>query len=224
MRMTNTSQHAIRVLATTATLALLGGCATENFVRETVAPVQSQVGALQERATTTEGSVKALDGRTSAAETGLKTIEGRVASVEERTAALNQDAVNRARDAQKGTGSSQFLMSKVLEDDRVKFTSGRAAVTGDGGSELNNLFAKLKAEGQPVFLEIQGHTDSRGSTELNQRLGQARAEAVRLHLARAGMPLHRMSTISYGESAPLADNTSAQGRSQNRRVHLVVLR
>jgi outer membrane protein OmpA-like peptidoglycan-associated protein len=45
-----------------------------------------------------------------------------------------------------------------------------------------------------------------------------------MHLARAGVPLARMATISYGESAPLADNNTREGRSTNRRVHLIVMR
>jgi outer membrane protein OmpA-like peptidoglycan-associated protein len=47
---------------------------------------------------------------------------------------------------------------------------------------------------------------------------------VRLHLARAGLPLARMATISYGKSAPLADNSTREGRSTNRRVQLMVMR
>ena len=50
------------------------------------------------------------------------------------------------------------------------------------------------------------------------------AEAVRLYLARAGLPLPRMTTISYGESAPLADNNTRDGRSTNRRVQVIVMR
>ena len=75
-----------------------------------------------------------------------------------------------------------------------------------------------------MFVEIQGHTDATGSDTVNQQLGLKRAEAVRLHLARAGMPLARMATISYGESAPLAENSTREGRSANRRVHMIVMR
>ena len=59
---------------------------------------------------------------------------------------------------------------------------------------------------------------------MNRQLGLKRAEAVRLYLARAGLPLPRMTTISYGESAPLADNNTRDGRSTNRRVQVIVMR
>jgi outer membrane protein OmpA-like peptidoglycan-associated protein len=191
-------------------LALLAGCATQDFVRESVAPVQAQVGELQQRTARNEGDLQAFDAR-------LK-------GGEERIKALQQEALARAKEANKLSEGGRFLMSMLLQDDRIKFASGRAQLSPEGAAELEQLLAKLKSEDRPVFLEIQGHTDSSGSPALNQQLGQQRAEAVRLHLARAGMPLQRMATISYGESAPLADNASREGRSLNRRVHLVLLR
>lgn len=195
-------------LASLIAACLLSGCATQDFVRETVAPV--------------EGQVKDLQQRVGSNETGLKALDGRLKGSEERINALQQEAAARAAAAGKAQG--QFLMSTVLTDDRIKFAHGRAELSAQAGTELDQLLAKLKADNQPVFLEIQGHTDASGSEALNQRLGQARADAVRQYLASKGMPLHRMATISYGESAPLADNASREGRSLNRRVHLVVLK
>jgi outer membrane protein OmpA-like peptidoglycan-associated protein len=63
-----------------------------------------------------------------------------------------------------------------------------------------------------------------GSETYNEELGLLRAESVRRYLnQKHGFPLHRINVISYGESAAIADNTSRDGRSQNRRVALVVL-
>lgn len=158
---------------------------------------------------------------------GLKSLDGRMSerlkTQDERIRLLQADAQARAAAAGK-IREPGFLMSTLLSDDRVKFKQGRAVLSPEAGSEIDQLLAKLKSDNQPVYLEIQGHTDNSGSADFNQRLGAERAEAVRQHLARAGVPLHRMATISYGESAPMADNSSAQGRSQNRRVQLVVMR
>jgi len=74
-----------------------------------------------------------------------------------------------------------------------------------------------------VYLEIQGHTDDTGAKTHNMRLGEDRAEAVRLFFNQQGVALNRMSTISYGDTAPVAPNTTPEGRSQNRRVVVVVL-
>lgn len=189
---------------------LLSACATEGFVRETVAPVQTSVDGLSTRVQAHEDGIKGLDGRLQGSET--------------RILALQQEAAERAQAANNLPAPPGLLMSTLLTDDKIKFSSGRAQLTQQADQELDQLVAKLKADNQPVFVEIQGHTDATGSDAVNQQLGLQRAEAVRLHLARAGLPLARMSTISYGESAPLADNNTREGRSTNRRVQLIVMR
>jgi outer membrane protein OmpA-like peptidoglycan-associated protein len=208
-------------------VVLLAGCATKDFVLETVAPVQTQVGGLQQRA---DGAQQRVDGLQQGLDRNgqeLAALDGRVKASDERIGALGraleQEALARAKLAQSVPEATKFVMSTVLKDDRIKFANGQAVLRADGGAELDRLTAQLKAENRPVFVEIQGHTDGAGSAAYNQALGLARAEAVRLHLARAGVPLARMATISYGESAPVAANTSAAGRSQNRRVVLVVM-
>lgn len=186
-----------------SSVLLLSACATKEFVKETVAPVQTSVDGLGTR-------VQALDGR--------------MQNSEARIAALQQEAAARAQAANNLPAPPGLLMSTLLTDDKIKFSSGRAMLTEEAGQELDQLVAKLKADNQPVFVEIQGHTDATGSNTGNQQLGLQRAEAVRMHLARAGLPLARMATISYGETAPLADNNTREGRSTNRRVQLIVMR
>lgn len=197
-------------LIVASSAVLLSACATQDFVRETVAPVQSGVDGLGTR-------VQAHDD-------GLKALDGRLQGSEARIAALEQEAAARAQAAKNLPAPPGLLMSTVLTDDKIRFSSGRAQLTEAAGRELDQLVAKLKADNQPVFVEIQGHTDATGSDAVNHQLGLQRAEAVRMHLARAGLPLVRMATISYGESAPLADNNTREGRSTNRRVQLIVMR
>ena len=193
----------------TALILSLSGCATQDFVRDTVAPVQTQVSDLSQRVKTQDEGLKALDGR--------------VKSSEERILALQKEAQARAAAAGQ-VREPGFAMSTLLSDDKIKFARGRALLTPEARAELDQLLARLKADNKPVYLEIQGHTDASGTPAYNQQLGQQRADAVRQHLALAGMPLHRIATISYGEASPMADNRSAEGRSLNRRVQLVVMR
>ena len=197
-------------LIVASSVLLLSACATQDFVKETVAPVQT--------------SVDGLGSRVQANEDGLKALDGRLQGSEARIQALQQDAAARAQAAANLPKPPGLLMSTVLTDDKIKFSSGRAQLTEQAGQELDQLVAKLKADNQPVFVEIQGHTDATGSDAVNQQLGLQRAEAVRQYLARAGLPLARMATISYGESAPLADNNTREGRSMNRRVQVIVMR
>jgi outer membrane protein OmpA-like peptidoglycan-associated protein len=117
----------------------------------------------------------------------------------------------------------KFMYEVVLSDDSVKFPTDRDALSPEAEARLAELANRLKAENVNVYLEIQGHTDSSGPEAYNDQLGQARAEAVRRSLSRQGIALNRMATISYGEEAPVADNSTPEGRAQNRRVAIVVL-
>ncbi|RZJ12536.1 MAG: OmpA family protein [Rubrivivax sp.] len=198
-------------LIVASSVLLLSACATKEYVNETVAPVRTSVDGLNTRVQTHDSDLKALDGKVQSSEARMM-------------AALQQEAAARTQAFNNLPKPPGLLMSTVLTDDKIKFTSGRAQLTAEAGQELDQLVAKLKADNQPVFVEIQGHTDNTGADTFNEQLGLKRAEAVRVHLARAGLPLARMSTISYGETAPLADNKTRDGRSTNRRVQLIVMR
>ena len=133
------------------------------------------------------------------------------------------EALERAIAAGK-LAEGKFIYETALSDDRVKFGFDTAELSEGAAMALDEFAAALREENADVFVEIQGHTDGTGSETYNLELGEGRAEAVRRHLNAAHeVPLHRMSVISYGESAPIADNSTREGRAQNRRVVLVVL-
>jgi outer membrane protein OmpA-like peptidoglycan-associated protein len=71
-------------------------------------------------------------------------------------------------------------------------------------------------------LEVEGHTDSVGGAELNQRLSEQRGESVRAYLTEEGMPVSSVTSKGFGETQPVASNDNAAGRQQNRRVELVI--
>jgi len=71
-------------------------------------------------------------------------------------------------------------------------------------------------------LRVEGHTDNIGSAAFNQTLSQRRAEAVARALARHGLPLERMQIRGLGKEKPIVDNDTAENRSQNRRVAVIV--
>lgn len=185
-------------------MVALGGCATKGFVRESVAVVDTRVTGVDSRLATTEGTVQQHN-------TQLAELD--------RTA---RDALERATAAGK-LAEGKFLYQQVLADDSVKFQSGKWELTPEGEARLMELATRLKGENRNVYLEIQGHTDATGSAEYNNRLGQERAEAVRRFLAKQGVALNRIATISYGEDEPVAANNSRDGRAQNRRVVVMVL-
>jgi peptidoglycan-associated lipoprotein len=185
----------------------LNGCATQKYVDQQVAGLESRQGA----ALTEQGSK--IGGRIDGLETRLNQVD--------QTA---RDALARAIAAGK-LAEGKFLYSVVMTTDgSVTFASGKAIISDEGQAKLTALANQLKSDNQNVYLEIQGHTDSKGSNKANERVGMERANAVRTYLAKQGVPLSRMSSASYGEDAPVADNATRAGRAANRRVVIVVLK
>ena len=117
----------------------------------------------------------------------------------------------------------ELRFQTTLSDNKAYFKSESAELTQDAMDELDNFGKMLVAQNRLVNLEIQGHTDSRGSELFNLKLGEDRSLAVRNYLyEKFDLPLHLMSVISFGSKKPIADNGTKEGRSMNRRVVLVV--
>jgi outer membrane protein OmpA-like peptidoglycan-associated protein len=186
--------------------ALLTGCATKKYV-------EGEVGAVHTRVDTVEGQVEKN-------QTSLTDHDRRIGEAS-KTA---QEALQRAMDAGK-LAEGKLLYETVLSDDKVRFGFDKTELSDEAKAALDGFAAPLVDSNENVYVEIQGHTDSVGADEYNNALGLERAESVRRYLnMQHGVPLHRMSVISYGEAAPVADNGTREGRAQNRRVVLVVLK
>lgn len=152
-------------------------------------------------------------------------VQEQVAVVDSRVTQVDgtaREALDRATKAGR-LAEGKFLYQVVLSDDSVKFPTDQDALSPEAEARLAELAQRLSSENRNVYLEIQGFTDATGDERYNQRLGEARAEAVRRYLNKSGVALNRMATISYGEEQPVADNATPEGRAQNRRVSIVVL-
>lgn len=101
----------------------------------------------------------------------------------------------------------------------VNFESGKSVLTPSSFAVLDQVYESL-SEWPDVKIEIRGHTDNLGSDALNQKLSQSRADAVRDYLMRKGIDSSRLRSVGYGESSPIANNRTAAGRAQNRRVEM----
>ena len=99
-----------------------------------------------------------------------------------------------------------------FEFDSTKLRSGEI-------TKLNEVvsFAERHEDAQ---LESSGHTDSVGTEEYNQKLSEGRAESVKAYMVKKGVSAHRIDTVGYGESKPMADNATSEGRELNRRVEI----
>lgn len=186
------------------------GCATKKYVGEQIATSEQQ----------TSQRIEQVEGQVEATQTRIDEQQKQIGEVS-KTA---QDALDRAIAAGK-LAEGKFLYEAAFTEDQVRFASDKAELDDAGKSALDAFAQKVKGDNKDVYLEIQGHTDATGSDAHNYKLGLDRAEAVRRYLSmQHAFPLHRMSVISYGESAPVGDNKTKDGRKANRRVVVVVLR
>jgi outer membrane protein OmpA-like peptidoglycan-associated protein len=103
----------------------------------------------------------------------------------------------------------------------VLFTTGKADLRSGATGHLDKLAVFLKKY-PDRSVAIEGHTDNVGSSDSNQGLSQRRADAVRSYLSAQGVGATRLTSDGKGESAPVAENDSATGRQQNRRVEVII--
>jgi outer membrane protein OmpA-like peptidoglycan-associated protein len=210
----------------------LGGttaCATKKFVRGQVGEVNDKVESVsksleetQERTKANEAKIAEVDQRAQAAAQAADT---KATSAGQRAdgAKTTADAANtKAESVEKA--SKRLVYEVVLSEDKGDFKFGKATVPDSAIGELDQLVAKLKAEPNGAYIEVEGHTDNVGPKDVNYKLGLERAENVKRYLyEHHQVPLHKINVISYGEDKPVAPNKTKDGRAQNRRVVIKVL-
>jgi outer membrane protein OmpA-like peptidoglycan-associated protein len=104
----------------------------------------------------------------------------------------------------------------------VLFAPGKSTLLRSAEGQLMTLVDALRAMPSEQKVIIEGHTDSTGSDSMNQKLSEARAAAVKNFLVRNGIENDRLETAGMGESDPVAENTTSEGRATNRRVEIVI--
>lgn len=105
--------------------------------------------------------------------------------------------------------------------DKVLFGFDRSDLSATAEGNLDKL-ANILKEYPDTNIEIQGHTDSKGSDSYNMSLSEKRAQSVATYLRGRGIASNRITTRGYGETAPVATNDTEDGRSQNRRVDFLI--
>lgn len=117
------------------------------------------------------------------------------------------------------------LYNRLMTDGKIityaiTFDIGKANIKPESMTEINRIAQLMKDNGDLQF-EVQGHTDNTGTVAGNQRLSEQRAQAIVNKLVEMGIAANRLSAKGMGQSAPLADNSTDEGRAKNRRVEFV---
>lgn len=109
----------------------------------------------------------------------------------------------------------------VLTLGDVLFATGSAEIRGGANTNLNKLVSFLQQYPERN-VQIEGHTDNVGSSQINQVLSRQRAESVRNHLIQQGIASNRITAMGLSMNQPIASNDTAEGRQQNRRVEIII--
>ena len=110
---------------------------------------------------------------------------------------------------------------EILE--KVYFETNRATIQKRSHSVLEQVASLLEANPDIELMRVQGHTDSRGDEEYNLKLSQQRAVSVKEFLIDEGIDPTRLSARGYGETHPISDNDTEEGRAENRRVEFHII-
>jgi len=193
------------------------GCASKKYVQEQVANSESVTnGKIGEVQTSVEGNQKEI--------TALHQTDAEMQKQLDKLSATAKEALDRATKAGK-LAEGTFIAEIILTDEDVRFGFDNYKLSDEAKAALDGFAAKVIKKNVGAYLEIQGYTDNIGSESYNLSLGYKRAEKVVKYLAsEKGFPLHRMNVTSYGEYKPIADNSTREGRAQNRRVALVLMK
>ena len=204
-------------------------CATKKFVRTEVetlgAKVESRVETLsqslestQEQTRTNSAQIKQVDAK--ADQVGIWAKEAQTSASTANSAAAAAAAKADAVDV----ATKRLVYEVVISEDQGGFKFGSAQLPEPVQTRIDQMIADLKANPRGNYVEIEGHTDSSGDKLVNQRIGEARAEAVKRYLYEAHqVPLHKINVISWGEDKPVSPNKTRDGRAQNRRVVIRIL-
>ena len=159
----------------------------------------------QQAANTAQQAAQAADRKADTANQGVQQANNRITGIETRLNNLN-DAYTES------------------EKQTVTFANNSSTLDNQAKSTLDKIGGDLSGQRSGYMIEIQGFTDSRGSEQYNIGLSQRRAESVERYLVSKNIPLYRISIVGLGKNDPVADNKTSQGRAQNRRVEIRVLK
>ena len=233
-RTASTEDIALEWEATLARAAAAAGLGTLPPGPEAAAgALAAQLATLRQQTDQQAGELHGRTREVAALEEEIRELDARLA----RTSNEARDLTERIEAGEHARGQYERLASLFTPDQAVVLRQSDAIVLRLVGLAFTPGTARFAPAAKPVLerlrgaldlypaarFAVEGHTDSSGDSATNQRLSQARAEALRAYLIRdLQMAPGRISAVGHGDSRPVASNASAAGRSQNRRIDLVI--
>lgn len=172
--------------------------------------------AAERRADATQGQLSDQRGKLATTQAELAVEKQARTKAEQRASAALDSLQQIARVKEESRGTVITLDGAVL------FVSGKSELLPIAQQKLNDVAEALKQTEDEQAIRVEGYTDSRGADDMNMKLSQQRAEAVRAYLVSRGVKPERVTAEGKGEQNPIASNDTAEGRANNRRVEIVV--
>ena len=214
-------------------LVTLSGCASRGYVDQAIAPVEARVAELE---STTEEHAERIDAVDNRAQQGIAGANNAAQAAQQSAENADSAAAGAARQAEGAQGTADQAVNlvgalenrfdarnnySVAQTVTVTFDLESSALSDDGMATLGRIAGQVQ---RSDFLEVQGFTDTTGSDAYNIALSERRASSVQRYLVSQNVPLFRITMVGLGEANPTAENDTREGREQNRRVEIRLLR
>ncbi len=207
-------------------LPLTVGCATKKYVRNEVTPTVNKVNELDDLTAKNTRDIRDVDARS---QQGIQQATSAADQANQKALAAGQAADQASQNATQAANRVTSLAGTVENLDTYKpvgdpttvlFGFDKADLTRKDKQTLGEFGQQLASQ-RHYLVEVHGYTDSTGPADYNYQLSQRRADAVIQYLAQKyNVPAHKIYVIGLGEDNPVAANTSARGRAENRRVDI----
>jgi OmpA-OmpF porin, OOP family len=224
------TNHRFGYVLTAAALTLFGvtGCATKNYVRQQTQPLIDHTDQLGQKTAENNRTIHDVDDRAQAGISKAQSSADTANSNAQNAGQAANQADMAANDVAHRADSLDSVVKgldsyKQVANVSVTFGFDKAALTSDDKQQLDS-FAGSLGSAKSYILEVTGGTDSVGPAQYNYDLSQRRADAVVQYLAtKYNIAPHRFYLIGIGKDQYVADNKTAEGRKENRRVQVQLL-
>jgi OmpA-OmpF porin, OOP family len=210
------------VLLAGAGMLLSAGCTSKNYVRQQTQPIIDKTNQLDDLTAKNNRDIRDVDSR---AQQGIQGVNQKAAEADQKAVAAGQRADQAGTLATQANQRITTLANAVANLDNyhpvletsVHFAFNKAELTDKAKSALDQLIAEIPNT-KGYLVVVEGDTDAVGSATYNYKLSERRADSVVQYLSSKNVPAHKMYIIGLGKDKFVADNKTAEGRAQNRRV------
>ena len=210
------------VLLAGAGMLLSAGCTSKNYVRQQTQPIIDKTNQLDDLTAKNNRDIRDVDTR---AQQGIQGANQKAAEADQKALAAGQRADQAGTLANQANQRITTLANAVANLDNyhpvletsVHFAFNRAELTEKAKTALDQLIAEIPNT-KGYLVVVEGDTDAVGSATYNYKLSERRADSVVQYLSSKNVPAHKMYIIGLGKDKFVADNKTAEGRAQNRRV------